>query len=184
MNWKIWKDAILAGLATVGSIIANALGGWDTALQVLVGVMVADYISGILVALIWHRSDKTESGRLSSEAGFRGLAKKVGILVFVWVATMLDGVIGQEYVRTTVILFYIANEGLSVIENTAAMGVRYPAFIQRALEILRDKTDDGPEGGADPQEQAPEQLPESAEDLQEQTEQEHVEREGDDNGRV
>ena len=175
MNWKIWKDAILATLATAGSIVANALGGWDTALQVLVGVMVADYISGVLVALIWHRSDKTESGRLSSEAGFRGLAKKVGILVFVWVAAMLDGVIGREYVRTTVILFYIANEGLSVIENTAAMGVRYPAFIRRALEILRDKTDDGPEG------QAPEQLPENAEEMEAP---ENVEREEDENGGV
>ena len=178
------KDAILAALATVGSVIANSLGGWDTSLAVLVGLMVADYVTGVLVALVWHRSDKTTSGKLSSEAGFRGLAKKVGILVFVWVATMLDGVIGQEYVRTTVILFYIANEGLSVIENTAAMGVRYPAFIRRALEILRDKTDDGPEGGADPQEQAPEQLPESSEDLEKQTEQEHVEREGEDNGGV
>lgn len=178
------KDAILAALATAGSIIANALGGWDTALQVLVGVMVADYISGVLVALIWHRSDKTDSGKLSSEAGFRGLAKKVGILVFVWVAAMLDGVIGREYVRTTVILFYIANEGLSVIENTAAMGVKYPAFVRRALEVLRDKTDDRPEAGEDPQAQAPEHLPENVEDLQEHRDAENVEREGDDNGGV
>lgn len=137
------KDAILAAMATVGSVIANSLGGWDTALQVLVGVMVADYITGVMVALIWHKSDKTESGRLSSEAGFRGLAKKVGIIAFVWVSTLLDKAIGGEYVRTTVILFYIANEGLSVIENTAAMGIRYPKFVERALEALRAKADTG-----------------------------------------
>lgn len=143
MKYNAIKDAILAALATTGSVIANALGGWDTALQVLVGVMVADYITGIMVALIWHKSDKTESGRLSSEAGFRGLAKKVGIIAFVWVSALLDRAIGGEYVRTTVILFYIANEGLSVIENTAAMGIRYPKFVERALEVLRAKADTG-----------------------------------------
>lgn len=172
------KDAILAALATVGSVIANSLGGWDTSLAVLVGLMVADYVTGVLVALVWHRSDKTKSGKLSSEAGFRGLAKKICVLVFVWVGAMLDRAIGGEYVRTTVILFYIANEGLSVIENTAAMGVKYPKFIQRALEALRDKTDDGPDAKTAKEEEAPEKLqaPEN--------EPENVEREGDNNGNL
>lgn len=141
MTFEGIKNAVLAALAMVGSFIAHQLGGWDTALAVLVGVMAVDYITGVLVAWVWHKSDKTETGGVSSAAGFKGLLKKGVILIIVWFGAMLDQVIGAEYVRTTVILFYIANEGLSIIENTAIMGVPYPAFIKKALETMREQND-------------------------------------------
>lgn len=137
------KNSILCFAATAGSIIANALGGWDSALRVLVAMMIADYITGVLVALIWHRSNKTDDGTLSSKAGFKGLCKKGVIILIVWLAVLLDDAMGASYVRTAVILFFIGNEGLSLFENVGLMGMPYPAFLKKALQALRDKGDNG-----------------------------------------
>lgn len=135
------KNAVFAALATVGSMIAHALGGWDTALAVLVALMAVDYITGLLLALVWHKSAKSESGAFASGASIKGLLRKGVMLVIVWVGAMLDSVIGAEYVRTAVVLFFIANEGLSILENTAVMGVPYPKFLRAALEAMREKND-------------------------------------------
>ena len=137
------KNAVLGFIATAGSVIANALGGWDAALTVLVAMMAADYLTGVLVALIWHRSNKTDDGTLSSKAGFKGLCKKGMIILIVWIAVLLDNAIGANYVRTAVILFFIGNEGISLLENAGLMGVPYPRFIKKALQALRDKGDNG-----------------------------------------
>lgn len=137
------KNIVLAACAAVGSYVANALGGWDSALKLLIALMAADYITGFLLAMIWHKSNKSPTGALSSKAGFKGLCKKGAILLMVWVAVMLDGAIGSEYVRVAVILFFVGNEGLSLLENLGLMGVPYPSFLQRALEALRSKGDKG-----------------------------------------
>nr|DAH88988.1 MAG TPA: holin [Bacteriophage sp.] len=137
------KNIVLAACAAVGSYVANALGGWDSALKLLIALMAADYITGFLLAMIWHRSNKSPTGALSSKAGFKGICKKGAILLMVWVAVMLDGAIGSEYVRVAVILFFVGNEGLSLLENLGLMGVPYPSFLQRALEALRSKGDQG-----------------------------------------
>ena len=137
------KNAVLCFFAAAGSVIANALGGWDSALRVLVAMMVADYVTGVLVALIWHRSNKTDDGTLSSKAGFKGLCKKGVIILIVWLAVLLDDAMGANYVRTAVILFFIGNEGLSLFENVGLMGMPYPAFLKKAFQALRDKGDNG-----------------------------------------
>ncbi|MCQ2316343.1 MAG: phage holin family protein [Bacteroidales bacterium] len=138
------KNIVFALMSAAGSIIANQLGGWDTALAVLLAFMAADYITGLLIAIVWRKSPKTLSGGVSSAEGFKGLLKKMVILIFVWMAEMLDRVLALNYARTAVILFYIANEGLSIVENTAIMGVPYPKFIKRALEALKESNDDEP----------------------------------------
>lgn len=137
------KNGVLAALAAAGAWIANVLGGWDLALAVLVGMMAIDYITGILVALIFHNSPKTTGGGLASGECFKGLVRKCMILVFVWLGAMLDSAMGVGYVRTAVIIFYIGNEGLSVLENMGNMGLRYPKFLESALEALKDKGDGG-----------------------------------------
>lgn len=137
------KNAVLCFFAAAGSVIANALGGWDSALRVLVAMMVTDYVTGVLVALIWHRSNKTDDRMLSSKAGFKGLCKKGVIILIVWIAVLLDSAMGANYVRTAVILFFIGNEGLSLFENVGLMGMPYPAFPKKALQALRDKGDNG-----------------------------------------
>lgn len=136
------KNVILAALAGVGSVIANALGGWDAALAVLIGFMAADYVTGLLVALVWHVSPKSSTGTFTSHESFKGLIRKLLILVIVWIGAMLDSVLGAAYIRMAVVLFFIANEGLSILENTALMGVPYPKFVKQALEALQKNSDE------------------------------------------
>lgn len=139
------KNGILAVFAAVGSWIANALGGWDAAMILLVAFMATDYVTGVLVAAVWHRSPKSQSGALDSKAGFKGLCKKGVILLLVWVGCLLDNALGTTYVRMAVILFFIGNEGLSLLENLGLMGVPYPEFLKRTLEALKDQGDHGKE---------------------------------------
>lgn len=141
MNILQIKNAVFAALSVVGSTIAQALGGWDAALRVLIGFMVLDYVTGWLVAALWHKSGKSRNGALSSEAGFKGLIKKGMILALVWMAQLLDLAAGSDFVRNAMCLFFIANEGLSVLENTAVMGVPYPAFIKNMLDAMREAAD-------------------------------------------
>lgn len=137
------KNGILIALSVVGSAIAKWLGGWDAGLAVLISLMAIDFITGLMVAFVFKRSPKTEGGGISSAASFKGLTKKIVELVLVGVAAMLDRVLNVDYARTAAIIFYIGSEGISIVENTALMGVPYPAFIRAALEAMREKGDKG-----------------------------------------
>ncbi len=137
------KNLVLGGVAAVGGAVAQALGGWDQALGLLVALMALDYITGVLLAGVWKRSPKTESGKLSSVAGFKGLLKKGMVLLLVWVAVLLDRGLGTSCARTAVILFFAGNEGLSFLENLGLMGVPFPAFMEKMFEALREKGDKG-----------------------------------------
>ena len=143
MDANAIKNGVLAAFAFIGSFVANALGGWDASMQVLVALMVADYITGVLVAAVWQRSNKSATGALDSKAGFKGLLKKGVILLLVWIGVLLDAATGANYIRTAVVLFFIGNEGISLLENLGLMGVPFPAFMKRALEALRDQGDKG-----------------------------------------
>ena len=145
MDANAIKNGVLAAFAFIGSFVANALGGWDAAMQVLVALMVADYITGVLVAAVWQRSNKSATGALDSKAGFKGILKKGMILVLVWLGVLLDNALGAAYIRTAVVLFFIGNEGISLLENLGLMGVPYPAFLKKALEALHDQGDQGNE---------------------------------------
>ena len=137
------KNWGLVTWAALGSLVANTLGGWTADMKALVFMMGADYLTGVLVAALWQRSDKSRTGALDSKAGFRGLCKKGVILLLVWLGVLLDEALGVSYVRTAVILFFLGNEGLSLLENIGLMGVPFPAFLKKALEALRDKGDKG-----------------------------------------
>lgn len=143
MNAVEMKNVILAALAAAGSIIAESLGGWDAAMKLLVYAMAADYLTGVLIAAVWHRSSKSETGALDSKAGFKGLLRKGMIFLVIWLGVLLDNALGVSYIRTAVILFFLGNEALSLLENLGIMGVPYPEFLRRALEALRDKGDEG-----------------------------------------
>lgn len=146
MNAVQIKNGVLAALAAVGTFVAHALGGWDAAMQVLVALMALDYLTGVLVAAVWKRSNKSETGALDSKAGFKGLCKKGMILLLVWLGVLLDNAFSTTYVRMAVILFFIGNEGISFLENLGLMGVPFPEFLQKALEALQEKGNAG-EGG-------------------------------------
>lgn len=135
------KNGILAILAAAGAFLAGGLGGWDAPLALLVALMAADYLTGVLVAAVWQRSDKSASGALDSRAGFQGLVKKGMILLLVWLGVLLDRAAGAGYVRTAVVLFFVGNEGLSLLENLGLMEVPFPAFLRRALQALQEQGD-------------------------------------------
>lgn len=137
------KNTVLGALAMAGSVLVNFLGGWDITLQVLVGFMAADYLTGLIVAGVFHNSGKTENGALESRAGFKGLVRKCAILLLVFLAVLLDGATGQGFIRPAVCFFFIANEGLSILENFGLMGVPYPKFLKNMLEALKKQADDG-----------------------------------------
>lgn len=123
------------GAAAVGSILGGLFGGLDGFLYALLVFMVIDYITGLLAAGV--------EKELDSRVGFKGIAKKVAILLLVVIAHTLDArVIGSGAVaRTTVIFFYLSNEGLSIIENASRIGLPVPAKLKSLLEQLKDKED-------------------------------------------
>lgn len=143
MTALVIKNTILSGLAAVGAWIATALGGWDMALQALLAVIAIDIITGVLVALVWKKSGKSETGAADSNAMFKGLCKKVVIILVVFLAQQIDCSTGMGGVlRLGAILFFTGNEGLSVVENAGLMGVPLPGIVKNALEQLRKKGDD------------------------------------------
>lgn len=139
------KNTVVAALSAAGGIAAQALGGWDTVLQVLVGFMAVDYLTGLIVAGVFRRSAKTPGGAISSQAGFLGLLRKCAVLLVVLLAVLLDSAAGSSFIRTAVCLFFISNEGLSVLENLGLMGVPYPSFLRNMLEALKKQSDKGGE---------------------------------------
>lgn len=143
MNAVQTKNSILAGVAAVGAFVANALGGWDTMLKLLVALMVADYATGLLLAAVWKKSNKSDSGALTSDASFKGIVRKCVILLLVYIGVLLDSATGAQYVRSAIIIFFIGNEGLSLLENIGLMGVKYPAFLKNMLQALHDRGDEG-----------------------------------------
>ena len=132
------KNVILFTLSVIGSFIVKFLGGVDTVLIALMLFMAVDYITGMAVAFIFHKSKKTQGGGASSKEGFKGIVKKICMLLLVGLAHEIDIITGIDYTRAMAILFFIGNEGLSVLENMGLMGVKYPAFLIKALEALRD----------------------------------------------
>ena len=142
------KTMICTGIGIVGSTVAAAFGGWDAAMITLISMMVIDYLTGVLVAGVFHNSPKTENGTLESKAGWKGLCRKGMTLLIVLVAARLDIILGTDFIRDAVIIGYIANETISIIENAGLMGVPIPEAIKKAIEVLQQKGSED-NGGSD-----------------------------------
>ena len=135
------KQTLCAIWGLIGSAIASLLGGWDAGLATLLIFMTIAYVSGLIVAGVFHTSNKTNSGSLESRAGWKGLCRKCMTLLFVLVAYRLDLVIGTNYIRDAVIIAFIANETISLVENAGLMGIPLPAVIIKAIDVLQKKTE-------------------------------------------
>lgn len=136
------KAALMGGVATIGAVISELFGGWDAAMMTLMLFMALDYVSGLVVAGVFQKSDKTPTGSLDSTACWRGLLKKGMTLVVVLVAVRLDLVLGTSFVRDAVVIAYIVNETISIIENAGNMGLPIPDSLMRAIEQLQGKTEE------------------------------------------
>lgn len=135
------KTTVFSFVGVVGGAIAGLFGGWASGLTTLVILMAADYITGLLVAGVFHRSEKTPNGGLESRAGWKGLIRKGCVLLAVLVACRLDLMLGTDFVRDAVVIGFSANECLSVTENMGLMGVPLPRALERAVEVLKDRAD-------------------------------------------
>jgi len=145
MTW----DKIVKLLAGIAGGIAGLFGGWDLMLQVLLIFMVVDYVTSWIVATLGN-SVKTKTGHLDSRISWKGILKKGLALAVVLLGAMLDKAIGQQAAfRNMAVWFYVANEGLSILENLALAGVPFPAGIKNILEQLREKNDEKSEPEAE-----------------------------------
>ena len=132
-------DRTVKALSLAAGFIAGCYGEWTAAMDILLIMMTVDYLSGVLVAAA-GKSPKTEGGGLSSKIGFVGLARKGFIMLIVLVATQLDRATGSDAMafRTAAVFYYIANEGLSILENAELMGVPFPKGLRERLEGVKN----------------------------------------------
>jgi len=133
------KQAVLTIIGAIGAFVSSIFGGWDAGMTTLVIFMTIDYLTGLIVAGVFHKSGKTENGALSSKAGIQGIAKKIMMLLMVLVAVRLDILTGTDYIRDAVIIALCGNELISIIENAGLMGVPIPKKLQDAIEVLSRK---------------------------------------------
>ena len=135
------KPLLCAWLGVLGGMISSWFGGWNSAMTTLLVFMAIDYLSGVILAGVFHRSGKTETGALSSLVGFKGLCKKGMMLLIVLVAARLDLLLGSDFIRDSACIALIVNELISIVENAGLMGVPIPAIITKAIDSLHEKED-------------------------------------------
>ena len=127
---NIYNKEMNSVLAILGTIFTWLFGAWDLSLMILVTVMALDYVTGVTRGYV--------NKQLSSEYGFRGLAKKLTIFYVLILAVLIDRLIGQGWVfRTVVCMWYASNEGMSILENASAIGIPVPKQLVDALEQLK-----------------------------------------------
>ena len=134
------KLLIISGVA--GGLIINLFGGWDLALQTLLLFITIDYFTGLVVAGVFKKSLKSPNGALNSVIGFKGVSKKCMMLLMVLIGHHIDLITELNFVRYGVIMAFIANELISIVENAGLMGIPIPEPIRNSISILKKKGDD------------------------------------------
>lgn len=127
----------LAGL--IGGWIASLYGGWTAGMTTLLMFMACDYVSGMVLAGIFHKSEKTKNGGLESKEGLKGLCRKGMSMLVVLIAYRLDLAIGTSYIRDAVVIALMTNELISIVENAGRMGAPIPPVITKAIDVLQNK---------------------------------------------
>lgn len=141
------KEMICAGVGIVGAAISSSFGGWTTSIKVLLALMIIDYVSGLVCAGVFHKSQKSANGALESNACFKGLVRKGMILMLVLVGHYLDIAAKINYVKDLVCIAFMASEAISITENAGLMGVPVPKVIMKAIDILKEKVNETDEKG-------------------------------------
>lgn len=127
---------VLGALATVG---VKLFGGWTPTLRVILILMGIDFFAGFIVAAVFKKSPKSETGAADSMSMFKGLCKKVGMLGVIAAAHQIDIALGVNYVMIATIYGFIANETLSIVENAGLMGIVRSEVLINAIEVLKSK---------------------------------------------
>ena len=134
------KHILYALIGIIVNIITTLFGIWNVSISTLILFMAIDFFSGLAVAGIFHNSQKTGTGTLESKAGWKGLCRKCMTMLFVLIAHRLDLSLGTSYIRDTVIIGFMANELISIVENAGLMGLPLPAALIKAIDILNKKS--------------------------------------------
>ena len=138
----IFKDDVLILLGAFGGLLAGFFGGWSSALTTLCYLIIVDYFTGFIVGAIFKNSLKTETGGLSSKVGWKGLSKKVLIMLYVIIGQRLDMMVGLHYIKDSICIGFIINELISITENSLLMGVPVPKIITKAIDIIKTREDE------------------------------------------
>lgn len=141
MNGNVLKITICGAVGTLGGIISALFGGWTDDLKTLIILMAIDFIMGLVLAGVFKKSRKSESGAIESRAGWKGLCRKGVTLLIVLIAHRLDIALGVDFVHTATIIGYMTNELISIVENAGLMGVPLPRVITKSIEILKNKSE-------------------------------------------
>lgn len=136
------KDTLCTAVGVAAGVCSWLVGGFDTPILALVLCMGVDYVTGLIVAGIFHTSPKTRGGGLDSRVGWKGLARKIVTLMIVAVAHLADLLLEVHYLRDAVIAAFCANECISILENAGLMGIRIPKILTAALEKLGEEEHD------------------------------------------
>lgn len=142
VNEPMKESVVFSVIGVVGSFIASLFGGWSSALTTLLIFMGIDWITGLIVAGVFKKSQKTETGALESRAGWKGLCRKGVTLLVVLVACRLDLTMGTTVIRDAAVIAFVSNETISIIENAGLMGIPIPPVITKAIDILRKKSEE------------------------------------------
>ena len=126
--------SLVIGALTTG--LLKVIGEPTQDLKILLLLMVIDLIVGFTVSAVWHKSSKTKSGKVSSKVMFKGIVKKILTLVLVVVAYQIDILLGYDVIRHVVIIAFVVQEIISVIENITITGIKAPDIITKALDVL------------------------------------------------
>lgn len=138
MDFEAVRVVVMAVVGFCSGALATLFGVSSATLaQVLICLMVMDYVGGLAVAFCGY-SPKSPDGRLCSAAGLRGLVRKGGIVAIILVARLLDIALGKPVVTDVTIAFFIVNEGLSIVENAALLGLPVPTALRKALTALNE----------------------------------------------
>lgn len=133
---------IMSGImGVIGAFFTSLWGGWNAGMTTLLLFMGVDYLSGLVVAGVFKKSPKSESGALESNAGWKGLARKIMTLVMVMIAHRIDLLLGVNYIRDAVVISFCVNELISIVENAGLMGLPLPTIITKAIDVLRRKAE-------------------------------------------
>ena len=132
--------SLVIGALTTGLI--KVIGEPTQDLKILLLLMVIDLIVGFTVSAVWHKSSKTKSGKVSSKVMFKGIVKKILTLVLVVVAYQIDILLGYDVIRHVVIIAFIVQEIISIIENITITGIKAPDIITKALDVLERSVKD------------------------------------------
>lgn len=142
INIKL-KNIISITTGTIGSLLINLIGKPTDDLNILIVLMIIDLVVGFLISAIWKKSSKTDSGKLSSTVMFKGIIKKFFTLVIVVIAFQLDKLLVMNVIRHIVIIAFIVEELLSITENISITGIKIPAIITKALDVLEKEVKNG-----------------------------------------